>query len=199
MNTACVSESERASRSSLVKSVASEPATIFSEHEVHSPYVHVDMSDANCNLLGAQFFQDEALTLVNQLRAQDQVCGGQTMLASKPLTWNAKLQIAAYEHSAQMAATNLVSHVSLDGRRLHDRVAITGYQHILLGENVAAGKIDVRTAIQRWFNSPPHCQQMLTSEFTEIAIACVAKDNSFYKRYWTMNLGRPLSLPKPIQ
>lgn len=199
MNMACVSDPERASRSALIKIVVPEPATVFSEREVHSPYVHDDMSDANCNLLGAQSFQEEALKLVNQLRAQDQVCGGQTMLASKPLTWNTKLQNAAYEHSAQMAATNLVSHISLDGRQLRDRVAETGYQYVLLGENIAVGKIDVPTAIQRWIKSPPHCQQMLTPEFTEIAIACVAKDNSFYKRYWTMNLGRPLSLPIIVQ
>ncbi|MFZ6819136.1 CAP domain-containing protein [Undibacterium sp. Ji22W] len=191
LNTACVTEPEAPVTSKTgVTLVEPKPPIVFSESLSRSPYVHQDMSNAQCNLLDAQIFRAEVLKQVNQLRAHEQTCGEIKMAASSALVWNENLQLSAYEHAAQMAATNLFSHTSLDGRELRDRVLATGYQYAILGENIAAGQVDVPTVVQAWLRSPSHCRQMLHPEFAEFAVACVAKRNAFYVRYWVMNLGR---------
>ncbi len=194
---ACITEYQTSTHLIAREKVKPEVVPVFSERDLHSPYVQPEMSNARCDLHDAKFFQEEVLRLVNHLRAREQICGTKKMAASGPVIWNARLQAAAFEHSAQMAATNLFSHTSLDGRQLRDRVLATGYQYRMLGENIAAGKIDIAKVIKGWLESPPHCEEMLHPEFTEIAVACVEKKNSFYTRYWTMNLGKPLPLTKP--
>ncbi|MBR7800342.1 CAP domain-containing protein [Undibacterium fentianense] len=164
----------------------------FSKEAIQSLYIQAEMVDATCGLMTQSAFQDEVLRLVNALRAQDQICGSQLVPASSPLVWNSLLQSAAMGHAAQMAATNLFSHTSFDGREVTQRVAATGYRYERLSENIAAGKIDLATVIDKWLKSPTHCIQMLDPRLTELGVACVAKESAFYRRYWTMNLGRPI-------
>lgn len=189
MNTACVTEAELAQPKPAVILGESRPVITYTENLAHSPYVHPDMSNPQCNLLEEQVFRAEVLKQVNQLRLQEQTCGDTKMAASPILAWNEKLQLSAYEHAAQMAATNLFSHTSMDGRELRDRALATGYDYAILGENIAAGQKDVSAVVQAWLRSPSHCKQMLHPDFTEVAVACVAKRNTFYVRYWVMNLG----------
>lgn len=189
LNTACVIKSKVTVLPEPAM-VAIEPKSpVFSDQTLRSSYIEPEMRNAQCNLHDTQVFRAEVLKHVNQLRAQEQICGGTKMAASSTLMWNENLQSSAYEHAAQMAARNLFSHTSLDGRELRDRALATGYDYAILGENIAAGQVDVRAVIQAWLTSPSHCKQMLHAEFTEVAVACVAKPNSFYGRYWVMNLG----------
>jgi uncharacterized protein YkwD len=192
LTTACVRDSL------LVTKLESPPkpqvteSTLFSEDAISSPYTQFGLSNARCDLQDVDSFQIQFVDTLNQLRATEQVCGREKMPASLPLVWSTRLQMSAYEHSAQMAVTNLVSHISLDSRRVGDRVKATGYRYRVVGENIAAGQTDVAAAIRSWLHSPPHCKQMLSAEFTEFAVACVTKRNSFFKNYWTMNLARPM-------
>lgn len=189
LNTACVSKPE-VSVLPEPTMVAIEPKPlVFSDQTLRSSNIDPEMRNAQCNLYDAQVFRAEVLKHVNQLRAQEQMCGGTKMTASEPLMWGENLQSSAYEHAAQMAVRNLFSHTSLDGRELRDRALAAGYDYALLGENITAGQTDVRAVIQAWLTSPSHCKQMLHTAFTEVAVACVAKPNSFYGRYWVMNLG----------
>ncbi|MBI3729071.1 MAG: hypothetical protein HY254_12170, partial [Burkholderiales bacterium] len=108
------------------------PIEIFSESDVASTFVHAETSDAYCNMVEAAVFKSNLLAAVNLLRATEQKCGEQVFPASTPLVWNVKLQKAAYEHSSQMAITNVVSHTSIDARRPSDRVHAVGYQFAML-------------------------------------------------------------------
>lgn len=190
LNTACVSVPEFALPKPAVSLTPSRPEIVSADTLTRSPYIHDDMSNAQCNLLEEQAFRAEVLRQVNQLRLREQTCGDTKMAESSALVWNEKLQLSAYEHAAQMAATNLFSHTSLDGRELRDRALATGYNYKMLGENIAAGQVDITAVVKAWLHSPPHCKQMLHSELTEVAVACVAKRRAFYVRYWVMNLGR---------
>ena len=43
-----------------------------------------------------------------------------------------------------------------------------------------------------WIGSVSHCQNMMTPDFKDIAVACVRNDASAYRLYWVMEMGRPL-------
>lgn len=192
LNTACVRDSLFVTKHESPPKPQVTESVLFSEDAISSPYTQVGLSNARCDLQDADSFQMQFVDMLNQLRATEQFCGREKMPASFPLVWNTRLQMSAYEHSAQMAVTNLVSHVSLDSRRVGDRVKARGYRYRVVAENIAAGQADVAGVIQSWLHSPSHCKEMLSAEFTEFAVACVAKKDSFYKKYWTMNLARPM-------
>lgn len=192
LSTACVSESVIPIKETAeVMQEKSRSSLVLSDVVAKSPYIHSEMRNAECQLLDESAFRAEILKQVNALRAQPQVCGHQIFPASQAVVWNAQLQMSAFEHAAQMAVTNLFSHTSLDGRELRDRALAAGYDYLMLGENIAAGQVDITAVVQAWLKSPSHCAQMLRPEFSELAVACVAKRHSFYTRYWVMNLGRP--------
>lgn len=176
------------------------PVEIFSESDVASTFVHAETSDAYCNMVEGEGFKSSLLAAVNLLRATEQKCGEQVFPASAPLVWNVKLQKAAYEHSSQMAITNVVSHTSIDARRPSDRVHAVGYRFSTLAENICAGADDISSVVKAWLNSPSHCQQMLSPAYTELGVACVKLEKAYYRRYWTMNLASPLPefVPAPV-
>ena len=43
-----------------------------------------------------------------------------------------------------------------------------------------------------WIGSVSHCQNMMTPDFKDIAVACVRNDASAYRLYWVMEMGWPL-------
>jgi uncharacterized protein YkwD len=192
LNTACVRDPLYLTKAEVNEKPPAIESVAFSEDALLSAYSQTGLSNSRCDLQESDSFQLQLLDMLNQLRATEQFCGREKMPASFPLVWNTKLQMSAYEHSVQMAVTNLVSHISLDSRRVGDRVKAAGYRYRVVAENIAAGQADVPAALQSWLLSPPHCKQMLSAEFTEFAVACVAKKDSFYKKYWTMNLARPM-------
>lgn len=194
-SSACESDRQLQQVSPPVAAIA--PVDIFSEAEVVSSLVRSETSDAYCNLLDDVLFKARLLAAVNQLRATQQQCGDQIFPASHPLVWNVKLQRAAFGHSAQMAMSNLVSHFSLDAQRPADRVRAMGYRFSALGENICAGEFDIPSVIKAWLESPSHCKLMLSPDYSELGVACVRREKSYYRRYWTMNLASPLLEPVP--
>lgn len=196
--TACVHQATHATSPQQAAPVAIPLSSVmasFSEDVALSSYNQPDLSNARCDLQSAQEFQEQAIRMLNVLREKEQVCGAEVMPVTQAIKWNVRLQTAAFEHSAQMATTNIVSHTSVDARQLRDRVNAVGYRYAVLGENITAGPANLTAAIHAWLSSPRHCKHMLSAEFTEFAVACVAKKNSFYQKYWTMNLGRPRPEP----
>ena len=196
LNSACKSDDKLQKLALTTPAIT--PEDVFSEADIVSTYVRAETSDAYCNLMVGAAFKEKLIAAVNQLRATEQKCGEQIFPASAPLVWNVKLQRAAYEHSAQMAITNLVSHASLDARRPADRVHAMGYRFAALGENICAGEFDIPGAIKAWLDSPSHCKQMLSADYTELGVACVKREKGYYRRYWTMNLASPLSDVVPV-
>jgi uncharacterized protein YkwD len=132
----------------------------------------------------------EALRRINAARAAGQSCGWRRMPPARPLHWDGSLQSVAAGHSRDMARRNYFDHRSPEGRTVRDRVARTPYKAKLVGENLAGGDRELRGALQGWLDSPPHCQNLMDPQFSEVAVACVGRPGSQWGTYWTMVLGR---------
>jgi uncharacterized protein YkwD len=149
-------------------------------------------ADTSCGLNAPAGIQAEILQRINSFRASGAVCGTLPYPAAGPLTWNPTLLQAAKEHAADMAAKNYFDHTGLDGRSPAQRVLAAGYNYARMGENIAAGQASVEAAMAAWIGSPGHCQNMMTPEFRDIAVACVRNDAATYRIYWVMEMGRAL-------
>ena len=131
------------------------------------------------------------LNRINQARASARMCGSTAYKAVAPITWNAKLFDAAAGHALDMANKNYFAHNSLDGRTFSQRITAAGYTWTAAGENIAAGQGTVEQVMNGWLQSPNHCANIMSANFTEGAVACARNDASTYKTYWVMDLARP--------
>ncbi len=137
-------------------------------------------------------FAAQMLNAVNAARAQARSCGGTAYAAAGALTWNDALFAAAAAHTQDMATQHALSHTGSNGSSLADRIDSTGYAWSYLGENIAAGYGGVDAVLQGWLGSTGHCANLMSPNFTEIAVACVQAGGSDpYGKYWTMDLARP--------
>jgi uncharacterized protein YkwD len=87
------------------------------------------------------------------------------------LTISNELNHSAEEKVNDMFAKQYFEHVSPSGVTLDQLIAKTGYQFVIIGENLAYGNFttaeDVVTA---WMNSPGHRANILNKEYSEIGI-----------------------------
>ncbi|WP_299012924.1 CAP domain-containing protein [uncultured Photobacterium sp.] len=134
---------------------------------------------------------DQMLAAVNAARAQARSCGGEMMPAVGPLTWDYSLEQAAFVHSSNMANYNFFSHTGQDGTQPADRVSAQGYNWRSVGENIAAGQKDVSAVMTSWLNSPGHCKNIMSANYTQMGAASVTNSGSQYGIYWTQNFARP--------
>lgn len=148
--------------------------------------------DTSCGLNPPAGVQAEVLQRVNAFRASGAVCGGVAYPAAGALSWNTTLLQAAKGHATDMATNNYFSHTGQDGRTPDQRVLAAGYSYARMGENIAAGQNSVESAMAGWIGSASHCQNMMTPDFKDLAVACVRNDASKYRLYWVMEMGRPL-------
>ena len=148
--------------------------------------------DTSCGLNSPAGIQAEVLQRVNAFRASGAMCGSVAYPAAGALSWNTTLLQAARGHATDMATNNYFSHTGQDGRSPDQRVLAAGYSYSHMGENIAAGQTSVESAMAAWIGSASHCQNMMTPDFKDIAVACVRNDASQYHFYWAMEMGRPL-------
>ncbi|SDI38999.1 Cysteine-rich secretory protein family protein [Ferrimonas sediminum] len=127
----------------------------------------------------------ELVERINAIRASGQLCGEVRYPAVAPLEANTLLQQAAWNHASNMANYNFLSHTGLDGSDVGQRVIDLGYEWQFVGENIAAGQPNVDTAVKEWLASPGHCQNLMSPEYRETGVACVANSDSEYGFYWT--------------
>ncbi len=124
------------------------------------------------------------LELVNNLRNGGCDCGTRKMPATQSLKWSDLLANAALGHSTDMHSKNFFSHISSNGDDLGIRVTNTGYKWLIVGENILniqASDVNQNEVIEAWKNSPPHCINMMSPNFTEMGIGSKGG-------YWTLNL-----------
>lgn len=144
--------------------------------------------EKTCNLGN---FQQEMLDQINQARASSRSCGGTVMPAAAPLAWNGLLFDAAAAHALDMATNNYFDHASQDGRSFSQRISAAGYSWSAAGENIAAGQTSVERVMNAWLDSPGHCINIMSSNFSEVAVSCVRNDSTTYQLYWAMELAHP--------
>lgn len=150
--------------------------------------------------------QQAYLNAINQARSQTQDCGYKGIKPPVPaLAWNTKLYEAAQIHSNDLAQSNTFDHTgsgtSTDivaqaqhpgaGSTPSERIEYEGYLWSSYGENIAAGQSTLSSVITAWLNSPGHCANIMSPNFTEVGMAKVTNANSTYKIYWTQDFGKP--------
>ena len=149
------------------------------------------------------------LDAINAVRALEQDCGSEGIKpAVSALEWNDSLHKAAYEHSEDLAESDTFSHdgsgTDTDwtsqvqnlgrGSTTKERIENNGYTNWrAIGENITAGTSwDIaEEAVQSWIESPPHCANLMSDNYTEVGMAMVKDTNSLYTHYWTQNFGKP--------
>jgi len=128
---------------------------------------------------------EDVVLLINQYRAQSQVCGDTRYPAVDGLVWNELLSEAAEEHSSNMANYDFFDHTGLDGSSVGTRVTAQGYDWSYVAENIAAGQVNAETALADLMASEGHCKNLMSANVSEVGLACVVNGSSTYQRYWT--------------
>ena len=137
-------------------------------------------------------FADRTLEAVNAARAVARKCGTVDYPAVGPLKWNVQAEQAALAHAQYLQQNNLFSHTGANGSTVGARLTATGYVWSTVGENIAAGYVDLATVIQGWLDSPGHCVNLMNGNFVDLGVALVPGTSSnTYRTYWGMVLARP--------
>lgn len=132
------------------------------------------------------------LQLVNAARAAGQMCGSVSMPPAAAVTWDCRLEEAAFNHSTDMVDNDFFDHAGSDGSSPAARVARTQYPWASVGENLAAGQTTHQEAVDGWLDSPGHCSNLMNPNFTQMGVSRVPGDSTNeYSMYWTQVLARP--------
>ena len=71
------------------------------------------------------------------------------------------------------------------------RVTRGGYKYRATGENIAAGQTTPEEAVAGWIKSPPHCENLMKADYTEMGVAYAINRNSEMGVYWAQTFGTP--------
>ena len=140
----------------------------------------------------AAAIEKQMVKLVNQARVRKRYCGDRPCSPVPSIKWNQKLARAALGHSKDMATNDFFSHKGSEGFRVKNRVNQTRYSWGVLGENIFAGGETSEDVVGGWLESADHCENIMTSDFTDIGAACYRNPSSKYVTYWTLVLATPL-------
>mgnify|MGYP003450277287 CR=1 FL=1 len=90
------------------------------------------------------------------------------------LNQNTRLESSAQKKAQDMLDRQYFEHDSPDGIGVADLAEDSGYEYIVVGENLARG--DFKTAdevVLAWMNSPAHRENIMNSKYTDIGIGIV--------------------------
>lgn len=104
------------------------------------------------------------------------------------LARDSKLDAAARNHSADMAANNYFDHDSQNGTSFSTRITNAGYTWVSAGENIAAGQRTPRAVMTAWMASKGHCQNILSGSFADLGVGIASGGG--YGIYWTQDFAR---------
>jgi len=131
------------------------------------------------------------LQLVNAARAQPRLCGGKPYGPAGTLKLNDTLSSIAMGHAQDMARHSYFAHQARDGSQPAERATRGGYRWRSVGENIAAGQQTPEAAVEGWIKSPPHCQNLMGGQYSEMGIAFSVNQNSEAGIYWVQMFGTP--------
>jgi uncharacterized protein YkwD len=135
--------------------------------------------------------KEKMVMLINRARARSRNCGYKIFTPAGMVTWNPTLARAALEHSVDMATGDFVSHIGSDGSHVGERVRKLGYEWVIVGENISAGRESSEEVVAGWLKSPEHCENIMTAGYTEIGAACFHNKDTKNKTYWTVVFASP--------
>ncbi|WP_421919483.1 CAP domain-containing protein [Marinifilum sp.] len=122
------------------------------------------------------------LDLVNDVRAAGTTCGDTYYPPVEAVSWNAKLEQAAKNHSTNMYENDFFLHESLNGSTLTTRLKEVEYNYSTAGENIAFGYTKEQQVINAWLKSAGHCANIMNGSFKEMGVGRAGT-------YWTQNFG----------
>lgn len=105
------------------------------------------------------------------------------------LSVDARLDVAAQQHSADMVRRGFFAHQNPDGAQVWDRALAAGYPYRKVAENIAAGQRDAAEVVHGWMNSPGHRANILDGELTQIGVGLAP--GGPYGTTWTQVFGTP--------
>lgn len=104
-----------------------------------------------------------------------------------PLRVSGDLMEAAESYAQTMAETDCFGHhcgpVPDQVKRV-EQAGYTEWSH--LGENVAVGPTTAKEVVEGWMNSPPHRDNILEPDFTEIGVGRATANG---RTYWVQEFG----------
>lgn len=118
------------------------------------------------------------LQLVNKVRQNGCQCGDTYYYPVPAVTWNAQLEVAAYNHSTDMYQNKYFSHTAPDGSRAGDRIEKAGYNWMAYGENIGTGYKKESDVMDGWLKSEEHCKNIMNKMYKDLGVARVGN-------YWT--------------
>ncbi|SFR35798.1 CAP domain-containing protein [Litoreibacter janthinus] len=122
--------------------------------------------------------QFRVLDSVNALR----VAGGKN-----PLELDSKLTAAAATHSRDMSVQNRPWHFGSDGSSPLDRVARTGYEGEMVGENISETYENESETVAAWMESPSTRDVILSPRARKMGFSWFQEPSG--KIWWTMVTG----------
>jgi uncharacterized protein YkwD len=145
-----------------------------------------------CTDSDSEAFRETMLAVIRAARAASRMCGDSSHQPTGLVTWNPLLKQAALSHVQDMASVNFFSHQGSDGLSVSNRADNVGYNWRAIGENIAAGQLDIAEVHQGWLDSPGHCRNIMNPLFTEVGAACVPGVDTDYGTYWAVVFGDQL-------
>jgi len=149
-------------------------------------------SAVSCAASNSDEFRETMLAVIQAARAASRMCGNSSHDATGSVSWDTSLEQAALSHVQDMAYVNFFSHEGSDGLSVSSRADMVGYNWRAIGENIAAGQLDIEEAHQGWLDSPGHCRNIMNPLFTEVGAACVPGVDTDYGTYWAVVFGDKL-------
>ena len=142
---------------------------------------------AACNYTARQDLVDQLLTLINNAR---------TAQGLPAFTASIQLASAAQNHSIDMACNNYLSHTSLDGRTLEQRIGSQSVTFSAAAENLYAaplqyGQGDPDDAFNWWMSDPTHRDNILSAQYTQVGIGYAFTATSQLGGYYTVVFVKP--------
>lgn len=112
------------------------------------------------------------------------------------VTWNTKLELMSLKHTNVLVNVNadfgkVDPHSGVGDGNIATRAGGVSYAFLAIGENIAAGQLNVTEAMDDWLASSGHCQAIMDADFTQIGASKLGTNGGAYATYWTLNLGKP--------
>jgi uncharacterized protein YkwD len=105
-----------------------------------------------------------------------------------PMTYDAKLELAAQRHSEDQARSLRLSHTGSDGSTMVARIERVGFAWTSAAENVAVGYDTPVAVMGAWMNSDGHRRNILSSN-THVGVGIAYGSDG--QPYWTQVFATP--------